>query len=94
MVQNIATVSSLQSALAAAESHPHDIMGLYLSRSSSVREAAMTLFPELRRRLDSDPELIKISVLGVDPGMMATKITTGTPNWLVQLILFTVTQVT
>ncbi|KAI3395407.1 hypothetical protein diail_1336, partial [Diaporthe ilicicola] len=32
---------------------------------------------ELQRRLDSDPELSGISVLGVDPGLMPTKITTG-----------------
>lgn len=49
--------------------------------------------PELQRRLDSDPELNKISVLGVDPGMMATKITTGTYNRLILLIFFIVTQV-
>lgn len=32
---------------------------------------------ELQRRLDSDPKLSNISVLGVDPGLMPTKITTG-----------------
>ncbi|KAL1865528.1 hypothetical protein Daus18300_007173 [Diaporthe australafricana] len=32
---------------------------------------------ELQHRLDSDPKLSGISILGVDPGLMPTKITTG-----------------
>lgn len=41
---------------------------------------------ELQRRLDSDPELCRISVLGFDPGMMATKITVGSLSWLIRSI--------
>lgn len=36
--------------------------------------------PELQRRLDSDPELNKISVLGVDPRILPTIITVGPLN--------------
>lgn len=46
----------------------------------------MLYSPELQHRLDSDPNLNKISVLGVDPGMMPTTITVGTLNWLIRLI--------
>jgi hypothetical protein len=49
--------------------------------------------PELQRRLDSDPNLNKIAVLGVDPGMMPTAITIGTLNWLIQLIFSLVARV-
>lgn len=42
--------------------------------------------PELHHRLELDPELNKILVLGVDPGMMATNITMRTSNWLTRLI--------
>lgn len=38
---------------------------------------------ELQRRLNSDPALSGISVLGVDPGLMPTKITTGGLGWLI-----------
>jgi hypothetical protein len=48
---------------------------------------------ELQRRLDSDPKLSGISVLGVDPGMMPTKITTGTLNWLMRSLFFIVVQI-
>lgn len=43
--------------------------------------------PELQRRLDSDPRLSGISVLGVDPGMMPTKITTGGLGTVIAAIL-------
>lgn len=46
------------------------------------------MVPELQRRLDSDPDLNKISVLGVDPGMMPTNITTATLPWLIRLMFF------
>jgi len=42
---------------------------------------------ELQRRLDSDPKLSRISVLGVDPGMMPTHITTATLNWLIRSLM-------
>ncbi|TVY48341.1 Protochlorophyllide reductase C-like protein [Lachnellula occidentalis] len=48
---------------------------------------------ELQRRLNSDPKLSGISVLGVDPGMMPTKITTNTLNWLIRFLIFIVAQV-
>jgi hypothetical protein len=38
---------------------------------------------ELQRRLDSDPKLSGISVFGVDPRLMPTKITTGNLGWLI-----------
>jgi hypothetical protein len=49
--------------------------------------------PELQRRLDSDPNLNKIAVLGVDPGMMPTTITIGTLPWVVRLIFSAVARV-
>jgi hypothetical protein len=48
---------------------------------------------ELQRRLDSDPKLSGISVLGVDPGIMPTKITTGTLSWFVRSLVFIVAQI-
>jgi hypothetical protein len=54
---------------------------------------ALRYSPELQRRLDSDPNLNKISILGVDPGMMPTAITVGTLNWLIRLIFSVVARV-
>lgn len=48
---------------------------------------------ELQRRFDLDPKLNKISILGVDPGMMPTAITVGNLNWLVRFIFFVVVRV-
>ncbi|KAL9083519.1 MAG: hypothetical protein Q9165_008500 [Trypethelium subeluteriae] len=70
---------------------PRQLYGI--RRYGAAKLCSVMMIPELQRRLDSDPELNKISVLGVDPGIMATKITTGTPNWLVRFIFFVVTQV-
>lgn len=48
---------------------------------------------ELQRRLDTDRELSGISVLGVDPGMMPTKITTGTLSLPLRFLIYIVAQI-
>lgn len=53
----------------------------------------MPYSPELQRRLDSDPALHNISILGVDPGMMPTKITTGPLSLLGQLVIFVLSHI-
>ena len=65
--------------------HHDGVRTLYPSLSQEV----LTNRPrsvELQRRLDSDPKLNNISVLGIDPGMMPTKITTGTLNWFIRTV--------
>jgi NAD(P)-dependent dehydrogenase (short-subunit alcohol dehydrogenase family) len=42
-VRDVATATSLQSALQASKSHPHNILPLDLSKLSSVREAAAAI---------------------------------------------------
>jgi hypothetical protein len=37
---------------------------------------------ELQRRLDADPDLSKISVIDVDPGGMATRLSRRGPLWI------------
>ncbi|KAH7304301.1 putative short-chain dehydrogenase [Stachybotrys elegans] len=48
---------------------------------------------ELQRRLDTDPKLSGISVLGIDPGMMPTKITTRGMSTVLRTIFMCVIQV-
>jgi hypothetical protein len=63
------------------------------SFASEDSNTGLRYSPELQRRLDSDPNLNKISVLGVDPGMMPTAITIGTLNWLIRFIFSVVARV-
>lgn len=48
---------------------------------------------ELQNRLNSDPRLSHISILGVDPGTMPTHIAVGDHGWLVKFIMTVVMQV-
>lgn len=61
-------------------------------RSGFRRYGAAKLFEvmmihELQRRLDRDPALSNISILGVDPGTMMTGITRHAP-WVIRVLLF------
>lgn len=43
--------------------------------------------PELQRRLDQDPTLSNICVLGIDPGSMPTNLTRRGP-WIIRILMF------
>ncbi|KAI1211126.1 putative short-chain dehydrogenase [Annulohypoxylon truncatum] len=64
-----------------------------IRRYGAAKLCSVMMIFELQRRLDSDPELSGISVLGVDPGIMATNITTMTLGWLVRIIFSVVAQI-
>ncbi|KAI1098023.1 putative short-chain dehydrogenase [Jackrogersella minutella] len=64
-----------------------------IRRYGAAKLCSIMMIFELQRRLDSDPELSGISVLGVDPGMMPTHITTMGLGWLIRTILSVVMQV-
>ncbi|KAF2829101.1 putative short-chain dehydrogenase [Ophiobolus disseminans] len=70
---------------------PRELYGI--RRYGAAKLFQIMMIPELQRRLDSEPNLNKISVLGVDPGMMPTTITVGTLNWLVRFIFSVVARV-
>ncbi|KAI9657184.1 MAG: hypothetical protein M1821_003351 [Bathelium mastoideum] len=70
---------------------PRQLYGI--RRCGAAKLCSVMVIPELQRRLNSDPELNKLSILGVDPGNMTTKIATGSLNWLIQSIFFVVAQV-
>ncbi|RYO81222.1 hypothetical protein DL764_009794 [Monosporascus ibericus] len=65
---------------------PRGLSGIRRYGASKLCIIMMIL--ELQRRLDSDPELSGISVLGVDPGLMPTKITTDTLSWPTRSLIF------
>lgn len=48
---------------------------------------------ELQRRLSSDSNLSGISILGVDPGIMPTKITLGGLNLVIRALFFLAAQI-
>jgi len=70
---------------------PHGVIGI--RRYGAAKLCSIMMIVELQRRLDSDPKLSGISVLGVDPGMMPTKITTGSLSWLISFLFFIVTKI-
>ncbi|KAI9680399.1 MAG: hypothetical protein M1822_007157 [Bathelium mastoideum] len=70
---------------------PRQLYGI--RRCGAAKLCSIMMILELQRRLNSDPELNKLSILGVDPGNMTTKISTGSLNWLIQSIFFVVAQV-
>ncbi|KAH3913426.1 hypothetical protein HBI56_083670 [Parastagonospora nodorum] len=51
------------------------------------------LIPELQCRLNSVPNLNKVSILDVDTGVMPITITVGTLNWLVRFVFYIVARV-
>ncbi|KAI1430313.1 putative short-chain dehydrogenase [Xylaria sp. FL1777] len=63
---------------------PQGLSGL--RRYGAAKLCSVMMIVELQRRLDQQPELSGISVVGVDPGTMPTTITTGRHNWLVKMI--------
>ncbi|RYP77637.1 hypothetical protein DL771_001005 [Monosporascus sp. 5C6A] len=65
---------------------PRGLSGIRRYGASKLCSIMMIL--ELQRRLNSDPELSGISVLGVDPGLMPTKITTDTLSWPTRSLVF------
>ncbi|KAF3760402.1 NAD(P)-binding protein [Cryphonectria parasitica EP155] len=59
-----------------------------IRRYGASKLCIVMIIIELQRRLNSDPELSGISVLGVDPGLMPTKLNMGGLGWL-KTFLFT-----
>ncbi|KAG8162665.1 hypothetical protein KVR01_007143 [Diaporthe batatas] len=57
-----------------------------IRRYGASKLCLVMMIIELQRRLNSDPKLSGISILGVDPGLMPTKITTGSLGWLIRSI--------
>ncbi|KAK6818912.1 short-chain dehydrogenase [Apiospora arundinis] len=55
-------------------------------RYGASKLCEVMMIPELQRRLDADPNLNKISVLGVDPGTMPTTIVRRGP-WAMRVLL-------
>ncbi|KAJ4396063.1 hypothetical protein N0V93_000280 [Gnomoniopsis smithogilvyi] len=56
-------------------------------RYGASKFCQVMMIPELQHRLDSDPVLSKIRVLGVDPGSMPTNLIRRGP-WMVRVFMF------
>ncbi|KAI1850161.1 hypothetical protein JX266_004540 [Neoarthrinium moseri] len=76
---------------------PYGLSGIRRYGAAKLCSVMMIIKPEdsaeLQRRLDSDPKLSGISVVGIDPGMMATTITTQTFGWPLRLLFTLVTAI-
>ncbi|KAK8043457.1 Short-chain dehydrogenase TIC 32- chloroplastic [Apiospora rasikravindrae] len=55
-------------------------------RYGASKMCEIMMIPELQRRLDADPTLNRISVLGVDPGSMPSNLTRRGP-WAIRVLL-------
>ncbi|PQE32203.1 short-chain protein [Rutstroemia sp. NJR-2017a WRK4] len=60
-----------------------------IRRYSAAKLCSVMMIAELQRRLDTDPQLNKISILGVDPGTVPTKLARHSP-WFIRVLLFQV----
>ncbi|KAH9890719.1 putative short-chain dehydrogenase [Xylariomycetidae sp. FL2044] len=79
---------------ASQEDPSQDPQGLCgMRRYGASKLCLVMMIPELQRRLDSDPELRGISILGVDPGTMPTRITVGTLSLPTKLIFHIVARI-
>ncbi|KAK3689099.1 putative short-chain dehydrogenase [Podospora appendiculata] len=58
-----------------------------LRRYGAAKLFEVMMIGELQRRLDTDPVLSKISILGVDPGTMPTNIARHSP-WFIRILMF------
>jgi NAD(P)-dependent dehydrogenase (short-subunit alcohol dehydrogenase family) len=77
------------------EDPAQDARQLYgIRRYGASKLCGVMMIPELQRRLASDPNLNKISVLGVDPGMMPTNMVIATLPWIIRVIFSLVARVT
>ncbi|CAN8100472.1 unnamed protein product [Discula destructiva] len=56
-------------------------------RYGASKFCQVMMIPELQRRLDADPKLSRICILGIDPGSIATGITRRGP-WLIRVLIF------
>ncbi|KAI1262298.1 putative short-chain dehydrogenase [Xylariaceae sp. FL1019] len=66
-------------------SEPPDPRGLAgIRRYGAAKLCSVMMIIELQRRLDQDPKLSNISLLGVDPGIMPTSIATNGQSWVVK----------
>ncbi|RYP84557.1 hypothetical protein DL769_001145 [Monosporascus sp. CRB-8-3] len=70
---------------------PRGLSGI--RRYGAAKLCSIMMILELQHRLNSDPKLSGISVLGLDPGMMPTKITTGTLSWPIRYLVFIVAHI-
>ncbi|KAI1173969.1 putative short-chain dehydrogenase [Nemania sp. FL0916] len=55
-----------------------------IRRYGAAKLCSVMMIIELQRRLDQDPKLNNISLLGVDPGIMPTSIATTGQSWVVK----------
>lgn len=76
-VRSVATASSLRSTMAAAKSHPYDIMDLDLSNLSSIRDVAATINAKV-----SAGEIPRIRVLVLNAAYRHTQGQTRTEDGL------------
>ncbi|PQE22282.1 short-chain protein [Rutstroemia sp. NJR-2017a WRK4] len=60
-----------------------------MRRYGAAKLCSIMMIAELQRRLDVDPNLKKISILGIDPGMVPTNIARRSP-WFIRVLLFRV----
>ncbi|KAK7966466.1 short-chain dehydrogenase [Apiospora aurea] len=56
-------------------------------RYGVAKMCAMMMVGELQRRLDADPALKRISIAGIDPGVMGTELTRRS-NWFTRVVLW------
>ncbi|KAJ3579983.1 hypothetical protein NPX13_g574 [Xylaria arbuscula] len=70
---------------------PRGLSGI--RRYGAAKLCLVMMIVELQTRLNRDPDLSNISILGVDPGTMPTYITVGDHGWLVKSIITMVMQV-
>ncbi|KAI1199596.1 putative short-chain dehydrogenase [Nemania serpens] len=70
---------------------PRGLSGI--RRYGAAKLCLVMMIVELQNRLNSDPRLSHISILGVDPGTMPTHIAVGDHGWLVKFIMTVVMQV-
>ncbi|CAN8104126.1 unnamed protein product [Discula destructiva] len=47
------------------------------------------MIPEIQRQLDTDPVLLRIWILGIDPSSISTDLTRRGP-WLIRILIFKV----
>ncbi|KAI2626817.1 putative short-chain dehydrogenase [Xylaria nigripes] len=64
---------------------PRGLSGI--RRYGAAKLCLIMMIIELQRRLNKDPDLSHISILGVNPGTMPTNITTGEHGWLLRTIM-------
>ncbi|KAI0506258.1 putative short-chain dehydrogenase [Xylaria bambusicola] len=64
---------------------PRGLCGI--RRYGAAKLCLVMMIIELQNRLNRDPDISRIAILGVDPGIMPTHITVGDHGWLVKSII-------